>query len=209
MKAHYWSEDELGDLRRWYRKYDIKECTRMLNWQFSLDLSEQQVRSATRNHRIKSGRDGCFKPGQVSWNKGRSMPDAGLGTRFVKGQVPVNHREVGSERVDKDGYILVKTAEPRTWRHKHRLVWEAGHGEIPKGYVVLFLNQDKSDCRLDTLALLHRKRLGVVNRMGLLRENAELTRTGLAVAELKCKASDMKRRMKEQEEGRDDRDQAI
>lgn len=31
---------------------------------------------------------------------------------------PSNHKPVGSERIDsKDGYVLIKVAEPRTWKH--------------------------------------------------------------------------------------------
>ncbi len=32
---------------------------------------------------------------------------------FAKGNVPPNHRPVGSERISKDGYIEVKVAEPK------------------------------------------------------------------------------------------------
>lgn len=197
MKPHYWSEDELGDLRRWYKQYGIRECTRLLNWQFSLELTEQQVRSATRNHRIKSGRDGCFKKGQASWNKGKYLPNAGIGTRFVKGQMPVNHRPIGSERVSADGYVEIKVGEPKKWRLKHRVIWEQQHGPIPKKHVLVFLNQNKEDIRLDNLALISRARLAIANRAGLLKENAELTQTGLVVTQLKAKAYEMKRKAKE------------
>ena len=43
---------------------------------------------------------------------------------FAKGNVPPNHRPVGSERISKDGYIEVKVAEPNKWRLKQRVVYE-------------------------------------------------------------------------------------
>ena len=43
-------------------------------------------------------------------------------TRFKKGHVPKNHKPVGYERITRDGYIEVKTAEPNVFELKHRLV---------------------------------------------------------------------------------------
>ena len=99
-----------------------------------------------------------FKPGHASHNKGKKMPPEIYakvqGTMFKKGQMPVNHRPVGSERVNVDGYIEIKVAEPCTWRAKHRVVWEQAHGAIPKGYKVQFKNKNPLDCRLENLYLI-------------------------------------------------------
>jgi len=38
----------------------------------------------------------------------------------------------------------------------HREVWQEAHGEIPKGWLVLALNGDKSDTRLENLAAVPR-----------------------------------------------------
>lgn len=57
-------------------------------------------------------------------------------TRFKKGHVPKNHKPVGYERITRDGYIEVKTAEPNVFELKHRLVWIEHNGEIP--LVIIF-----------------------------------------------------------------------
>lgn len=61
-----------------------------------------------------------FPKGHQPMNKGRKqteyMSDAQIektkATRFKKGCIPKNHKEVGYERITRDGYIEVKTAEP-------------------------------------------------------------------------------------------------
>lgn len=73
---------------------------------------------------------------------------------FKKGNVPHNHREVGSERINVDGYIEVKVAEPGKWMVKHRIIWEQHNGPIPPGYNVQFKNHNPLDCRIDNLYLI-------------------------------------------------------
>lgn len=99
-----------------------------------------------------------FKKGQTSYNKGKKMPPEVYAkvqpTMFKKGQVAHNHKPVGSERVNTDGYVEVKVAEPSTWRPKHRIIWEQAHGQIPKGHKVQFVNGNPLDCRLENLYLI-------------------------------------------------------
>lgn len=99
-----------------------------------------------------------FPKGHVPDNKGKKMPPEIYAkcqsTMFKKGQTPHNHREVGSERINKDGYIEIKVAEPNKWMVKHRVIWEQVNGEIPKGHNVQFKNHDPQDCRIENLYLI-------------------------------------------------------
>lgn len=101
-----------------------------------------------------------FSKGHESHNKGKKVSpelyEKMRGTMFRKGHIPVNHRPVGSERVNVDGYVEVKVAEPGRWRLKHRVVWEKVNGKIPDGYNVQFRNGDTQDCRLENLYLISR-----------------------------------------------------
>lgn len=102
-----------------------------------------------------------FKKGFVPANKGKKMPPEVYakcaGTMFKKGQNPINHREVGSERIDRDGYIMIKVAEPNKWKLKHRLVWEQANGPIPKGYNIQFRDGNKLNLDIDNLYMISRK----------------------------------------------------
>ena len=99
-----------------------------------------------------------FKKGSVPPNKGKKMSpevyEKVKETMFKKGNSPVNHREVGSERINVDGYIEIKVAEPNRWRLKHRIIWEQVNGEIPKGYNVQFKNHNTQDCRIENLYII-------------------------------------------------------
>lgn len=75
-------------------------------------------------------------------------------TRFKKGHVPKNHKPVGYERINKDGYIEVKTAEPNVFVSKHRLLWIEHNGEIPSGYNIQFRDGNKLNVSIDNLVLV-------------------------------------------------------
>lgn len=92
-----------------------------------------------------------FKQGLTPWNKG--VPgSAGLhpnsrATQFKPGRKPQearNYLPFGSVRITKDGYLERKlTDDPglypaRRWTAVHRLVWEAVHGPVPRGCIVVF-----------------------------------------------------------------------
>ena len=63
-------------------------------------------------------------------------------TRFKAGQLPHTWKPVGSLRITDDGYLQRKVTDtrypPRDWVPVHRLVWEAAHGPVPPGHVVVF-----------------------------------------------------------------------
>ena len=99
-----------------------------------------------------------FKKGSVPANKGKKMSpevyEKLKQTMFKKGNSPFNHREVGSERINVDGYIETKVAEPNVWRLKHRIIWEQHNGVISAGYNVQFKNHNTQDCRIENLYLI-------------------------------------------------------
>ena len=101
-----------------------------------------------------------FPKGHIPDNKGKrvypEVYEKMSSTMFKKGHTPANHREVGSERINKDGYIEIKVAESKRWRLKHRIIWEQVNGEIPKGYNVQFKNHNPQDCRIENLYLISR-----------------------------------------------------
>jgi hypothetical protein len=110
----------------------------------------------------QSGVSFRFKKGQVPPNKGKKwsefMSTEGMSnskkTTFKKGTVPPNYKPVGSERIDKDGYLMVKVREGlRGWDLKHRHVYRLNFGEIPKGYNVEFIDRNKLNCEPSNLVL--------------------------------------------------------
>ena len=118
-----------------------------------------RLRSSDPNH---GGRATRFQKGRTPFQKGKKieewMSPEGIAnssrTRFKKGRPSQNIRPVGSERVNVDGYIEIKIAEPSKWRPKQRVVWEAEHGPVPDGYIVSFIDGNKQNCVLSNLRLI-------------------------------------------------------
>ena len=173
MAKRKWTKEEINILLRDYQDPNI----------FSADIAKRLDRTLSQVYN-KAGKMGLkaplersrlagklgtnhpnavahrFKKGSVPPNKGKKMSpevyEKVKETMFKKGNSPINHREVGSERINVDGYIEIKVAEPNRWRLKHRFIWEQVNGEIPKGYNVQFKNHNRQDCRIENLYLICR-----------------------------------------------------
>ena len=127
---------------------------------------------------------GRFIKGHTPWNKGLKGTTGFSPTRFKTGDRPANWMPVGTERIV-EGYIEVKIGEPRTWRSKHRIIWERKHGPVPGGHVVIFADGNPRNFRLDNLLLVTRGELATLNRWGLIFPDAKLTLAGLQIARIK------------------------
>lgn len=182
--ARVWTPEMLEFLRDDCWKKSAIDAAELVNGRFGVTVSEQQVRSARQNHRIKSGLTGHFPKGHIPFNKGMKGMRVSPATEFKKGQMPVNFKPVGSERVDKDGYIIVKVKNPKTWKMKHVVVWEQKNGKVPAGHAVVFADGNRQNCDINNLLLVSRAQLVRMNQSGLFSGVPEVTRTGAVIAEL-------------------------
>ena len=171
MNGRPWTQQEMDILSRMYPDHFAGEIAEILGRNVSsvyrkakalgLKATPEKIsrsgRMSANNPRVIAAR---FTKGHVPANKGKRMRPETYAkvsrTMFKKGNTPVNHREVGSERVNVDGYIEVKVAEPNRWRLKHRVVWEQHNGEIPKGHNIQFKNHNPLDCGIENLYLISR-----------------------------------------------------
>jgi len=71
---------------------------------------------------------------------------------------------IGSTRLV-DGYVYRKVSDvpnvPYTvnWKPEHHLIWIAANGPIPPRHALTFRNGDRTDVRLENLALISRRQL--------------------------------------------------
>jgi len=164
-----------------------QELADLFNQKFNTNITSRTIKSYKANNKLNSGLTGKFRKGQTPHNKGKKMPkevyEKVKHTMFAKGNVPPNHRPVGSERISKDGYIEVKVAEPNKWRLKQRVVYEETKGKIPEGCPIIFLDGNKRNFDIDNLRCITRSELLYLNCNGLNNSN-EITETGILMARL-------------------------
>lgn len=169
------TEEQGNFVKKHAQNMSNKELANLVNATFNLNLSRIQLKN-WKVHRHIKGKTEC---------------------RFVKGQKPPNWRPVGATRTRSDGYNFTKvknkgTAQER-WKLTHRLLWEKANGPIPKGYSLIFLDQDPTHISLDNLALVSKGECMIANKNKLLFSDKELTYSGLQIAKLKQKTSELKK----------------
>lgn len=143
-----------------------REMQRLLREAFGREWSVEQIRAYYRKHGLKCG------------VAGRYMPVGAL--VFRPGEW---YYEKVAEGPDSNA----------NWRSKHVLVWEAAHGPVPEGHMVIFLNGDRRDYALENLALCSWEVGMEVNRRGLRFADPEATRAGLLIAQISQKVRKMEK----------------
>ena len=171
-----WTERQLALLRRHYADMPMQELEQKLHRkrvsiynkavELGLERSQEVIAEQSRRASQHPKAVACrFKKGQEPWSKGKrewqirskEAIERCRRTQFKPGQQPHNTRPVGYERIDKDGYILVKVEGERKMVLKHRYVWQQAHGEIPDGYCVSFRDGNRLNCSLENLELISRE----------------------------------------------------
>lgn len=142
---------------------------------------------------LTRGNSGSFKKGHQPKNKGTKGISKPNKTSFKKGNIPDNIREVGSERITKDGYIEIKVAEPNVWKLKHRVFYEKYFGKIPKGKMVVFLDRNKQNLSIDNLECITKYENLIMNSRGCYSTNPEITKTGLNAIRLEISIKNRKK----------------
>lgn len=179
-------------IKKGYRHLSLNELLHAFNFEFHADIKLSQMRAFVKNHKIKSGRTGHFPKGQLPWNTGTvGVIKANSGT-FKKGKQPVNHKPVGSERLNVDGYIEVKTEEPSIWKLKHRVIWEESNGPIPIGHKIVFHDGDKLNCCIENLRILSNAELGLCNRAYKIgKQPTEIRDSIMLISKIEMKSKDL------------------
>lgn len=167
QRKRIWTAEEIEVIRSEYANSQTSELALKLGrseksifsqaFLLGLKKSEEFMKS-NKSGRIQPGeRRGevtFFKKGQQSWNKGKKGYMGANVTSFKKGNKPHNHKPIGSTRHDKDGYLVIKVAEPNKWKFLHRHIWEQAHGKIEKGFNVIFKDGNKLNTELFNLEVI-------------------------------------------------------
>ena len=182
------------------------ECADLLNEKFKLSLTGSQISGYKKSHHITSGLDTRIKKGYIPKHKGtKGLYNVGGNiTSFKKGHTPKNIAKIGVERKTVDGYTWVKTSDspnPKTkranWTMKHVLVYEQAHGKLKDGCMCVFLDGNKENFDIDNIVSITKAESLYMNKRGLFSTDPEITKSGIALARMMCKAFKAKRRREE------------
>lgn len=189
---------EISDfIRSNYKGRLTSELVEMLNAKFDRKFTVTQIQNWKKNHQLASGVKTTFKKGikpQNAIQKGQHLSPQ---TQFKKGDKPLNYKPVGTERIDiKDGYVLVKVADPNVWKAKHRMIWEEAYGPIPPKHRLIFLDGNRLNISLDNLRLTSYGVSLMMNKKKLFYEDPSLTEIGLRIAEMDIKIHERKAGLK-------------
>lgn len=186
--AHYFTQEEFEFIDRNVEGRTVAELTAMVNEHFGLNLKDSQIRAFMKNNWLCNSVDCRFQPGQTPWNKDKKgVTFGGKATQFKKGNKPFNWVPIGSERVNGDGYVDIKVADgkkQRNWKGKHILIWEEHNGPVPKGHAVIFGDGNRRNFDPENLILVSRGQLAILNKQGLIKNSAELTKSGIIIADI-------------------------
>lgn len=173
-----WTEEKINLLRQLYPSNLTKDIAHIFGITPKA-LSQVALKHGIRKNpeiRARNGESGQFKKGLVPFNKGKKWDDYmseegrrnSSRTQFRRGQLPHNIRPMYSERINDLGYVEIKVPGHRKFVMKHRWIWEAHHGPIPKDHIIYFLDGDKSNCEISNLGIMtraeNRRRNGLWSR---------------------------------------------
>lgn len=172
MKSKLTSEEKQF-IRENYMNITTPKLTKIMNEHFNRIFDNEVVRNYKKHQGLKTG----------------------INTQFKKNQKAHNHKPVGSEFIcKKDGYTYVKIAEPNTWDLKQRVIYKKAFGDIPTEKSVVFADGNKQNFDLDNLVLVDRKIKLMAKNKRLFYKDKDLTKTGLLIAELICRSSEVRKK---------------
>ena len=197
-KPTKWTDEVIQFMIENYQGKDNIELAELLNERFNLNTNGDRVSNVKANLKRRKGinlntgiNKGCIKKGNIPFNKGKKMSKEQYNkcknTMFKKGNIPANHRPIGSERITVDGIVEIKIAEPNKWKAKARVIYEKEFGTIPKGYIIIYLDGNKQNLEPNNLKAISRKENLIMNHSKLRYNNKETTETALILAILMSK----------------------
>ena len=186
------------------------EMAEMVNKKFGTEFTRAKMKNFRNRYHINSGLTGWFPKGNTPANKGKKLEEF-IGEErakeakkkmsaswFKKGNHAVNEMPLGTVKVNKEGYKLIKVSMTGPmwdrWKLLQRVVWEEHNGPIPEGMIVIFKDSNKLNCNIDNLLLISRREHQRLNREKLRSEDPNLTETGLELVRLRNAIKDRRKK---------------
>jgi hypothetical protein len=165
------------------------EMTERLNAEFGAKYTHQQIQTYYSRNRIVSGTTGkCAN---------RHRPPKGVYPKGLYKWHIENNRSgkpkysVGDVVKREDGYLHRKVGDGELVK-EHHYVWEQANGPVPKGYMLIFKDGDRTNCELENLALVSRAENVYLTRKKMRFTDPQLTESAVNLAKLHIAAMQKK-----------------
>ncbi|KMQ75266.1 HNH endonuclease signature motif containing protein [Marinobacter subterrani] len=170
-----WNEQRDYWLRSLYPETNNRTIAKVMGCSYSAIKNRAQTLGLKKSPAyLERERPGCFRPGQTSWNKGVSYQPGGrvAENQFRPGHKPQTTVPVGTETVDKDGYLKRKVRDDappgmsrKNWKFVHVMKWEEYHGRpVPLKHIVRLKDGDKQNFSPDNLVLVSMAENAILNK---------------------------------------------
>jgi hypothetical protein len=173
MTKKHWTKEETNLFKELYPNMFAQEVANLFNcsvrsvynlaFNMKIKKSKEWMQQELQRQAIRlkfAGKEVRFKPGHIPANKGQKMDvdqyEKCKVTFFAKGHKPHNIKWDGYERIDKDGYVMIRVAESK-FKLKHRVIWEQANGNIPPGMILIFKDNNKRNFDLNNFELITRQ----------------------------------------------------
>lgn len=176
-ERHQYTDTEKKWLEENYDSYSNQELVVLFNCQFKCKVSARKL-SEFCSQKLKK-----HKIINSGW--------------AIKGQRARNLLPIGTERIQKDGTVLIKVTDipynesnidnPQwtlNWMPKQRYIYEKHYGSIPENYFVIFLDGNKNNFELDNLYCVNRTIHFMMSKNGWYTTNKDNTLAALKYCEL-------------------------
>ena len=158
-----WTEEHISYLKEIAEGKTYKEITKLMSDKFSYPFKIADVGNLIHRNNIKTGRKSGKPP-----------------------------KDVNSTGYRSDSYEVIKT-EQGNWQYKHRYIYEKHYGKIKKGNCVIFLDGNRENFNIENLKEVTKEQNVIMNKYKLYCSDADLTNTGIQVANLIIKTGKLKR----------------
>lgn len=195
---HKWTDAERARLAEIAPGRSHDEIRDIMTGEFGDHFGGKRITAALKRYGIRTGLTGRFEKGNAGGFRDdehrRRFLEAGRATRFKAGEIhgyaAMRKQPVGSERVDRDGYVWVKVADGiqekanSNFRPKHVVEYERAHGAVPEGCNVVFADHDKRNFDPSNLVAVPRRLWSIMARKHLEYWDADSLRTCMNIARL-------------------------
>lgn len=173
--------------------YEIAE---KFTQKFGMYITKTQVKDRLKKLGYKPRGEGTrgVKYGTESKLKGRKRTIITENMRkamFQKGHSG-HARPIGSERIDNDGYVMIKVGHPKKWRLKSHVVWEQYHGrKMKENEIIAYLDRNRSNCSIENLKIVEIGEIPSLVRRKMYFANAKLTESAINLIRLEKKIKEI------------------